>query len=90
MQGMMKNKHLSKAVQEQCLHEFSCQLEYKSSARGINFIKADRFYASSKLCSACGQKKMDLKLSERVFKCGCGHVMDRDLNAAINLRKYAA
>ena len=89
VQGMMKNKHMSKAIQEQCLYEFSRQLEYKSEYRGITFKKANQMYPSSKLCSVCGNIKKDLKLSERTYRCNCGNVLDRDLNAAINLMKYA-
>ena len=90
VQGMMKNKHLSKAIQEQCLYELSRQLEYKCEYHGITFKKANRMYPSSKLCSKCGNIKKDLRLSERTYRCDCGNVLDRDLNAAINLMKYAA
>jgi len=86
--GMMKNKHLSKAVQEQGFFEFRRQLEYKCYDRGIQLIVADRFYPSSRLCSCCGNIKKDLKLSDRVYKCVCGNVIDRDLQAALNLRAY--
>ena len=86
--GMMKNRHLSKAVQDQGFFEFRKQLEYKCNAGGIRLITADRFYPSSKLCSCCGAIKKDLKLSDRVYKCVCGNVMDRDLQAALNLRVY--
>ena len=90
VQGMMKNRHLSKAIQEQGWGEFVRQLEYKSALNGIRFVKASRTYPSSKLCSGCGIVRKDLKLSERTYRCGCGLVIDRDLNAAINLRNYAA
>ena len=87
--GMMKNKHLSKAVQQQLFYEFRRQLEYKCKIYGIELIVADRFYPSSKLCSCCGNKKTDLKLKDRIYKCDCcGLVIDRDLNAAINLSFY--
>jgi putative transposase len=86
--GMMKNRHLSKAIAEQKLHEFSRQLEYKCQWYGIPLIIANRFYPSSKLCSCCGKVKKDLNLSDRVYRCECGNVMDRDLQAAINLREY--
>ena len=86
--GMMKNKHLSHAIAEQKLYEFVRQLEYKCLWYGVELIKADRFYPSSKLCSCCGKVKKDLKLSDRVYKCECGNVIDRDLQAAINLRNY--
>lgn len=86
--GMMKNKHLSKTIQEQKFYEFKRQIQYKSTWNNIEFIQADRFYPSSKLCSVCGNIKKDLKLSDRVYKCECGNVIDRDLNAAINLKNY--
>ena len=87
--GMMKNKHLSKAIQEQCFYEFIRQMKYKCEFNGIEFIQADRFYPSSKTCSCCGTIKKDLKLSDRTYICEeCGCVIDRDLNASINLSKY--
>lgn len=84
--GMMKNKHLSKAIQEQKLYEFRRQLEYKCKWNNIELRIVDRFYPSSKLCHCCGQIKSDLKLSDRVYKCDCGYIEDRDLNASLNLR----
>ena len=60
--GMMKNKHLSKAIAEQCFYEFIRQIKYKSEFNGIKFIQVDRFYPSSKKCSCCGDIKKDLKL----------------------------
>lgn len=86
--GMMKNKHLSKAVQCQGFYEFHRQLEYKCKDKGIQLIVADRFYPSSKLCSCCGAIKKDLKLSDRIYKCDCGNVIDRDFQAALNLKAY--
>lgn len=86
--GMMKNKHLSKAVAQQRLYDFKRLMEYKCHRLGIEFVEADRFYPSSKTCSCCGRIKKDLKLSERVYICECGNVMDRDLNASINLSRY--
>lgn len=89
--GMMKNKHLSKAVQQQNFHEILRQMEYKCEWNGIEFVKADRFYPSSKTCSRCGNIKSDLKLKDRVYECPeCGLVIDRDYNAALNLQKYVA
>ena len=87
--GMMKNKHLARAVQEQKLAEFYRIMQYKCFWHGIRFITADRFYASSKLCSVCGHKKDSLKLSDRIYYCEhCGTVIDRDLNASMNLYHY--
>ena len=89
--GMMKNRHLSKAIQDQGLGEFFRQMEYKCAWNGIELVKVGRFYPSSKTCSCCGEVKRDLKLSERTYKCPhCGLVIDRDYNAAINLMKYVA
>ena len=89
IQGMMKNKHLSKAIGECCLYEIGRQIEYKGKLLGIKIIKADRFYPSSKRCSCCGHIKKDLKLSDRIYKCSeCGLIIDRDLNASINLANY--
>ena len=89
VKGMMKNKHLSKAIQEQCFHKFIKILEYKSKFNGIEFVKADRFYPSSKTCSSCGEIKKDLKLKDRIFICpSCNYKIDRDKNASINLSRY--
>ena len=88
VKGMMKNKHLSDSIRKQCFYEFKRQLEYKCKLRGIKFIIADRFYPSSKTCSHCGRIKYNLKLNDRIYKCSCGFIIDRDLNAAINLSKY--
>ena len=86
--GMMKNKHLSKVVQQQGFYEFRRQIEYKSAWNTIPVVIADRFFPSSKLCSCCGNIKKDLKLSDRTYKCECGNVIDRDYQAALNLKKY--
>ena len=86
--GMMKNKHLSKSIQNQGFYEFRRQLEYKCNENGIQLIVADRFYPSSKLCSCCGNIKKNLKLSDRIYRCECGNVIDRDFQAAINLKTY--
>ena len=89
VKGMMKNKHLAKAVQEQKLAEFYRIMQYKCEWHGIRFITVDRFYPSSRLCSFCGHKKQDLKLSDRTYICEkCGTVIDRDMNASINLYQY--
>lgn len=86
--GMMKNKHLSKSIQQQGFYEFRRQIEYKSAWNNIPVIIADRFFPSSKLCSCCGSIKKDLKLSDRIYKCECGNVIDRDYQAALNLKGY--
>lgn len=88
VKGMMKNKHLSKAVQQQCFGEFRRQIEYKSAWNNISVIIADRFFPSSKLCSCCGNIKKDLKLSDRIYKCECGNMIDRDYQASLNLKRY--
>ena len=88
IQGMMKDKHLSKAIQKQCLYEFKRQIQYKCEKYGIEFVEADQWYPSSKMCSSCGNIKKDLKLSDRLYRCTCGHEIDRDLNASINLSRY--
>ena len=86
--GMMENRHLSKAVQQQKLYEFRRQIEYKSNWRNILVIIANRYFPSSKLCSCCGKIKKDLKLSERIYRCECGNVIDRDEQASLNLKQY--
>jgi len=88
VRGMMKNRHLSKAVQQQGFYEFRRQIEYKSEWSNILVIIADRFFPSSKLCSCCGTVKTDLKLSDRTYKCECGNVIDRDFQASLNLQTY--
>jgi len=86
--GMMKNKHLSKAVQQQGFYEFRRQIEYKSAWNNIPVIIADRFFPSSRLCSCCGMINKDLKLSDRIYKCDCGNIIDRDFQASLNLKQY--
>lgn len=87
--GMMKNRHLSKAIGQQGFAEFRRQIAYKSDWNGIETVYADRFYPSSKTCSVCGHIKPDLKLSDRTYVCSaCGAVIDRDFNAAVNLENY--
>ena len=88
VKGIMKNKHLSKAIAQQKLYEFRRCIEYKSKRYGIEVVFADRWYPSSKTCSCCGNIKSDLKLSDRVFNCICGLTIDRDYNASVNLAKY--
>ena len=88
IKGMMKNKHLSKAIAEQCLYDFKLKMKYKCEFCGIDFVEADRYYPSSKLCSCCGSIKKDLKLKDRIYKCSCGLNINRDYNASINLSRY--
>lgn len=89
IKGMMKNKHLSKAIAQQGFYEFKRQLQYKCEFNGIEFVEADKWYPSSKTCSECGHIKSKLSLSERTYICEeCGCVIDRDYNASINLSRY--
>ncbi len=91
VRGMMSNRHLAKAVQEQGFYEFRRQIEYKAAWAGLRVVIADRFYPSSKNCIACGHVKKNLHLSERIYHCEhCGNEIDRDLQAAINLKRYAS
>ncbi|MST68131.1 IS200/IS605 family element transposase accessory protein TnpB [Clostridiales Family XIII bacterium RF-744-FAT-WT-3] len=84
--GMMKNRHLSKAVAAQKFYEFRTKLKAKCDENGIELRVVDRWYPSSKICHCCGAIKKDLKLSDRIYRCDCGYVEDRDFNAALNLR----
>lgn len=87
--GMVKNKHLAKAIQDQSFYEFKRIISYKANWNNIKIIEVPRFYPSSKTCSECGSIKKDLKLSDREYIClECGCVIDRDYNASINLMKY--
>ena len=88
VKGMMKNKYLSKAVHQQGFYKFRRQIEYKAKWNNIPVVIADRFFPSSKLCSCCGNIKKDLKLSDRIYKCECGNIIDRDYQAALNLKMY--
>ena len=89
VKGMMKNKHLAQAISEQGFAKFIELMKYKAEKFGIEFIQADRFYPSSKICSHCESLKKDLKLSERIYHCSCcGFTIDRDKNASINLANY--
>jgi len=86
IRGMMKNRHLAKAVSQQCFHQFQIKLKFKCKIYGIELRIVDRFYPSSKVCSECGFIKKDLKLSDRTYICSeCGLVIGRDKNASINL-----
>jgi putative transposase len=84
--GMMKNRHLSKAVASQKFYEFRRKLETKCKEYGIELRIVDRWFPSSKLCHECGYIKKDLKLSDREYICECGYRADRDYNAALNLK----
>ena len=84
--GMMKNRHLSKAVASQKFYEFRTKLQTKCKENGIELRVVDRWFPSSKICHCCKNIKKDLKLSDRIFKCDCGYIEDRDFNAALNLR----
>ncbi|MGL5576019.1 MAG: RNA-guided endonuclease InsQ/TnpB family protein [Sarcina sp.] len=91
VKGMMKNKHLAKAISEQCFNKFITILSHKCKWRGIELVKADRFFPSSKMCSCCGTIKKDLRLKDRTYVCvnnKCNLVIDRDKNASFNLARY--
>ncbi|SFJ76993.1 RNA-guided endonuclease InsQ/TnpB family protein [Thermoflavimicrobium dichotomicum] len=86
VQGMMKNRHLSKSIADQGFYDLKMKLLNMCTKLGIELREVNPFYPSSKLCSSCGHKKEKLSLSERIFQCeSCGHTLDRDLNAAMNL-----
>ncbi len=84
--GMIKNRHLSKAVASQKFYEFRTKLKAKCNDNGIELRIVDRWYPSSKICHCCGAIKNDLKLSDRIYRCACGYIEDRDFNASLNLR----
>ena len=86
VKGMMKNRCLSKAVASQKFYEFRTRLKAKCDENGIELRVADRFYPSSKTCHHCGSVRKNLKLSDSIYRCECGYVADRDLNAALNLK----
>ena len=86
VRGMMKNRHLSKAVASQKFYEFKVKLHAKCNENGIELRVVDRWYPSSKICHCCGSVKKDLRLSDRIYKCSCGYIEDRDFNAALNLK----
>lgn len=89
VKGMMKNRHLSKAVAQQGFYDFKRMIKYKAEKSGIEFVEADKWFPSSKTCSECGYVKPKLSLSEREFTCeSCGSVIDRDKNASYNLSEY--
>ena len=85
LKGMAGGLHLGKGVHDNGYGLFLSMLEYKLEERGKYLIKADRYFASSKICSVCGNKKEELSLSDRIYYCECGNRMDRDVNAAVNI-----
>ena len=87
LKGMAGGLHFGKGVHDNGYGRFLSMLEYKLEERGKYLIKVDRYFASSKICSACGKKKAELSLSERIYYCECGNRMDRDVNAAVNIMK---
>ncbi len=90
VRGMVRNRHLSRSIADMGFHEFRRQLEYKAERRGAAVVAADRFFPSSKLCSACGVIQDEMPLSLRIWTCpACNTTHDRDLNAAINLARHA-
>jgi len=87
VQGMIRNKHLAKCISDQGWHQFSEMLEYNLQPRNAELIEIGRFEHSSKMCSRCGDIKLDLKLYEGTYHCDkCGPTINRDLNAEINIR----
>ena len=90
IKGMMQNRRLARAIADAGIHEFQRQIEYKSRWKGVSVSKADRWFASSKLCHVCGEKNDALKLADRSWKCVCGAELDRDVNAALNLAASSA
>lgn len=84
--GMMKNRHLSKAIASQKFYEFRAKLKTKCDDNGIELRIVDRWYPSSKMCHCCGHVSKELKLSDRIYRCACGYIADRDFNASLNLR----
>ncbi len=87
--SMLKNKRLAKSISRSNFYEFRKQLEYKSNFYNNEIVLVDRWYASSKICHQCGNKKKSLKLSDRIYMCEiCGYIEDRDLNAALNIRDW--
>ncbi|MDO4327476.1 MAG: transposase [bacterium] len=90
IRGMMKNRHLSKSVASQKFYEFRTKLQTKCSEYGIELRVVNRWYPSSKTCHRCGCIKKDLRLSDRIYRCACGYMEDRDWNAALNLKDAIA
>ena len=89
MKAMSRSLHFGKSVMDNGYGTFRRMLEYKLEEQGKELVKVDRFFPSSKRCSCCGRIKKDLKLSDRIYRCNCGNTMDRDVNAAVNIRLEA-
>ncbi len=89
MKAMSQCMHFGKSVMDNSYGKFRELLEYKLTWRGKKLVRVDRFFPSSKKCCKCGSVKKELKLSDRVYLCRCGNRIDRDLNAAINIREEA-
>ncbi len=89
MKAMSQCMHFGKSVMDNSYGKFRELLEYKLTWRGKKLVRVDRFFPSSKKCCKCGSVKKELKLSDRVYLCTCGNRIDRDLNAAINIREEA-
>ena len=87
MQAMSRSLHFGKSVADNSFGAFRTMLAYKLEKQGKSFVKVGRFFPSSKMCSRCGNVKKELRLDERVYRCSCGLCMDRDLNAAVNIRE---
>ena len=91
VRAMVGDRRLTRSIADASWGELASMLEYKCRWYGAELIRADRFFPSSKICSRCGSRKERLELKERTFSCeGCGVVLDRDLNAAINLARWPA
>lgn len=86
--GMIRLRALAKTVSDAAMGELGRQLRYKSAWYGLELIEADRWFASTKTCSGCGNVKAEMTLDERTYRCYCGTVLDRDVNAAINLARW--
>lgn len=89
VESMLTDSKIAKQLSDNSFYEFRQQLTYKANLYGSTIVTTERYYPSSKICSACGNKKETLSLSERMYVCSCGLKLDRDVNAAINLRNYA-
>ena len=90
VQGMVKNRRLARAVSDAAMSSFISKLRYKCEVSGVRLVQADRWFPSTKLCSGCGQVREQVPLNVRTYSCDCGLVLDRDLNAARNLKQVAA